>query len=254
VDLDGKVVVVTGASSGIGRRAALDLASEGAAVCAVARREARLRALIAELPGSRHSCFVADVSDLEQVQALARHVETVHGRCDVLVNNAGFSVGGAFQGEASLPDVERVLATNFFGTVYCTALLLPLLESSAPSVVVNVASMAGRLAYPASSAYVASKFAVVGWSESAAFDLKKRGVHLGLVEPGPIPTEGFPQDRLVGHPIMKHLLGSEEDVSQAIHDVIFKHKHERVVPRWYYLLQIPRLLAPRLARFFATRV
>lgn len=254
MELREKVCVLTGASSGIGRRTALDLAADGALVCAVARREELLQELVAELPGEGHSYFVCDVGDLEAVRGLARHVDDTYGRCDVLINNAGFSRGGNFDGEASLEAVEAVMRTNFFGTVYVTAALLPLLERSAPSSVVNVASMAGRLAFPKSSAYVGSKFAVVGWSESAAFDLAEKGITLSLVEPGPIPTEGFPQETLVGHPLLSRALGSQADVSRAIRAVVRRGKPQRVVPRWYYLGQFPRLLAPGLYRFAAKRL
>jgi len=254
VSFSQKVTVVTGASSGIGRRTALDLAAEGASVCAVARREDRLRELLGELRGpGEHTIFVADVADRARVAGLARHVEETYGRCDVLVNNAGMSRGRVFSGEESVADVEAVMATNFFGTVYCTAALLPLLERSAPAHVVNVASVAGRLSFGTSSAYCASKFATVGWSEGIRFDLEASGVYVSLVEPGPIPTEGFSQKALVDHPVLKHVLGTEGDVSRAIRDAIEGRKMERVVPRWYYLLQIPRILVPPLYRRAARR-
>ncbi|MGH2694304.1 MAG: SDR family NAD(P)-dependent oxidoreductase, partial [Actinomycetota bacterium] len=116
--LVGKVCVVTGASSGIGRRTALDLASEGAVVCAAARREDRLRSLVDELSGDSHSYFVTDVSDRANVKALAEHVRERYGRCDVLVNNAGFGSSRAFDGPEAADEVERVMRTNFLGAVY----------------------------------------------------------------------------------------------------------------------------------------
>lgn len=254
--MTGQVVVLTGASSGIGRRTARDLARSGSHVCLVARRHDLLAELLAEIGGEAagHSLFVCDVSDLAQISAMADHVERVHGRCDVLINNAGFSAGSAFTGTESLEAVERVMATNFFGTVRCTAALMPLLERSAPSQVINVASVAGRLSFPRSSAYVASKFAVVGWSESARYDLAERGIAVSLIEPGPIPTEGFPQDTLVGHPLLRHALGSQADVSAAIRSVMRSRRPLRVVPRWYYLLQIPRVLVPPLYRWLTGRL
>lgn len=256
MDLKDKVVVLTGASSGIGRRTAIDLARDGAKVCLVARRAVLLESLVVEIGGEEagHSVFVCDVSDLEQVRALAAHVQSVHGRCDVLINNAGFSRGGYFQGEATIDAVEAVMRTNYFGTVYCTAMLLPLLEASAPSRVINVASMAGRLAFPKSSSYIASKFAVVGWTESVRFDLAQRGISVGLIEPGAIPTEGFPQDSLTGHPIYRFALGSQESVSKAIRSLARSGRPERVVPRWYYLLQIPKVFMPPVYRFLARRL
>jgi NAD(P)-dependent dehydrogenase (short-subunit alcohol dehydrogenase family) len=253
MEMAGKVCVVTGASSGIGRRTALDLAAAGAVVCAAARREERLRSLVDELAGDSHTYVVTDVSDRANVKALAEHVRERYGRCDVLVNNAGLNSNRPFDGSEAADEVERVMRTNFLGAVYCTAELLDLLEGSAPSSVVNVASMAGRIVAPGQGAYCASKFALVGWSEALYFELSERDVWVSCVEPGFIPTEGFPQDDLVGDPVLRFALGSVEGVSRAIRDAIRKRKMERVEPRWYYLLQIPRLLSPPMYRFVQRR-
>ena len=250
-----RVCVVTGASSGIGRRVALDLAADGAIVVAVARREEHLRQLVAEMGGESagHSYFVADVSRRDQVQAMARHVEETYDRCDVLINNAGRGGGGRFSGPESIGLVEEVVGANFFGAVYCTGELLPLLERSAPSFVVNIASVAGRVAPPGESAYCASKFALVGWSEGLEVELARRGVYISSIEPGFIPTEGFPHAGLAANPITSRLIGSDEDVSRAIRRAIDKRKHQRTVPRFYYLIQIPRVLAPGVYRFLRDR-
>ena len=247
-DITGKVAVVTGASSGIGRRLAIDLARRGALVCATARREELLRALVAEIGGTErgHSWAVTDVSDKEQVRALGEHVRGAHGRCDILINNAGFSNERPLYREGGLGDLEAVMATNFFGAVYCTAELLPLLLEAAPSHIVNVASVAGRLAVPGVPAYTASKFALVGWSEALHHQLKPRGVHVASVEPGLIPTEGFPHEGAARSRILRFALGSDRGVSAAILDAIDRRKMQRVTPRGYYLLQIPRLLTPKL--------
>jgi short-subunit dehydrogenase len=254
MEMSGKVCVVTGASSGIGRRTALDLAREGASVCVAARREERLRNLVEEMGGSPHSHVATDVSERDQVSRLGVHVRETYGRCDVLVNNAGFSGRGGFDGPRALTELHRVMATNFFGAAYCTAELLELLVSSAPSHVVNVASMAGRIATPGVSAYCASKFALVGWSESLQQELVAKGVFVSSIEPGFIPTEGFPQTEFMNDRVMRHLLGSEGEVSRAIRDAIRGRKPQRVVPRWYYLFQVPRLLTPRVYRLVAGRV
>ncbi len=248
--VSGKVCVVTGASSGIGRRVALDLAAGGAKVCVTARRTERLEELLGELGDGRgHSLFTADVGDRNSVRALADHVRDTYGRCDVLINNAGYSEESHFTGPDDVAELERVMQTNFWGTVYCTAELLPLLSDSAPASVVNVASMAGRLAVGGASSYCASKFAVVGWSEALASDLAEREVYVSVVEPGFVPTEGFPQDDMVGDPFLKYMLGTVEQVSAAILDAIENRKLERVVPRWYYLLQVPRVVTPWLYRW-----
>ncbi len=120
--------------------------------------------------------------------------------------------------------------------------------TSAPSSVVNVASIAGRLAVGGSPSYCASKFALVGWSEALQSELAPRGVHVSVVEPGLIPTEGFPQTQVQTYPVLRNLLGTEAQVSKAILDTVRRRVFERTVPRWYYLLQLPRLLAPALYR------
>jgi uncharacterized protein len=250
-----KVCVVTGASSGIGRRTALDLAAEGAVVCVAARREEKLRTLLAELKGNSHSYLVTDVSKRDEVKALALHVERMHGRCDVLVNNAGF--GGEhlpLDDSGAVSDLESVMGTNFFGAVYCTAEFLPLLQRSAPSSIVNVGSVAGRIAVGGTSAYNASKFALVGWSEALYYELAGQGICVSTIEPGLVPTEGFPQSDLVGDPLLQYVLGSEVQVSAAIRDAIVRRKHNRTVPRWYYMVQVPRLLTPPLYRFALRKV
>jgi uncharacterized protein len=241
---------VTGASSGIGRRTALDLAERGARICLVARRRERLEELLAELGGTvaGHSLFASDVSRREQVKALAEHVRSTHGRCDVLVNNAGYSDSGSFEGPDDIERLESVMATNFYGVVYCTGELLPLLLASAPSSIVNVSSLAGRIGLGGNSPYSASKFAVAGFSESLYLDLAPRDVCVSLIEPGFIPTEGFPHAGFSRHPLMRYALGTVEDVSAAIIDAIENRRMERVVPRWYHLLQLPRVLVPPLHR------
>lgn len=254
--LTDRVCLVTGASSGIGRRTARDMAAAGARVCVAARRRDRLESLVAEMGGETrgHSLVVTDVSKRDDVKALAAHVRQTYGRLDVLINNAGFAGGEGMTGPESIDEIERVFATNFFGAVYCTGEMLDLLVASAPSHVVNVASMAGRLATPGTSTYAASKFALVGWTEALQPDLAERGVYLSSVEPGFVPTEGFPQKNLVQDRFMRHLLGSDAQVSAAIRDAIDHRKPQRVVPRWYYVLQVPRVLAPWLYRLGMNRL
>jgi len=256
VQLTGDVCVVTGASSGIGRRTAVDLAAQGGRLCLVARRREPLEELLTELGGrgEGHSLFVCDVSDRSQVRGLAEHVRDTHQRCDVLVNNAGYSDSGIFEGPDDIDRLERVMAVNFYGTVYCTGELLPLIERSSPSSIVNVSSMAGRLGLRGSAPYCASKFAVCGFSEALHLDLAERGVCVSLIEPGLITTEGFQHAMVQKHPVMRHALGSVEDVSAAIIDAIHNRKAERVVPRWYHLVQLPRVVLPPLYRWASSKL
>ena len=242
--------VITGASSGIGRRTATDVAATGARVCVAARREDLLERLVEEMGGDGlgHSWLRTDVTRRADVQRLARHVERTYGRCDVLVNNAGVSIERPYAGPDAIDDVSKVVATNFLGMVYAALELVPLLERSAPSHVVNVSSIAGRIALGSNAAYTASKFAAVGWSEALHFELAPKGIWVSTVEPGPVPTEGFPQDHVARVPLARAALADTRDVSRAIRDAVDGHKLQRVVPRAFYLLQVPRVATPPLFR------
>jgi NAD(P)-dependent dehydrogenase (short-subunit alcohol dehydrogenase family) len=253
MDFRGRVCVVTGASSGIGRRLAQDLSAAGAHVCAAARREDRLRSLLEELPGDGHSYVVTDVADRVACGKLADHVRDRYEHCDILVNNAGFSLSGPFDGTAALDRLHKVMATNFFGAAYCTASLMGLLLASAPSHIVNVASVAGRIATGGASSYCASKFAMVGWSEALYFELLPRGVHVTLIEPGMLPTEGFPHAGLTSDRWLRRILTSEADVSRATMRAIEARKLQRTIPRWFYPLEIARLVAPPVFRALQSR-
>jgi NAD(P)-dependent dehydrogenase (short-subunit alcohol dehydrogenase family) len=149
VTIEGRVWVVTGASSGIGRRTALDVARLGARVCAVARREDLLDSLVEEMGGGArgHSRMRIDVARREEVRRLTAHVGELYGRCDVLVNNAGVSINRSYGGSEAIDDVVETIATNFLGTVYGTLEFVPLLERASPSHVVNVASSNPRPAH-----------------------------------------------------------------------------------------------------------
>ena len=222
-------------------------------MCAAARREERLKALVEELPGEGHSYRATDVSDRDQVAALARFVADTYGRCDVLINNAGVSSSARFDAPEAVDEFERVMRTNVLGAIWLTADLLELLIASAPSHVVNVASIAGRVA-TGSPAYSSSKFALVGWSESIHFQLAPKGVHVSSVEPGIIPTEGFPATAIESHPILRVTTGTVEQVSRAVFDAIEHRKLQRAVPRWYYLLMVARYVSPAIYRFVLRKV
>jgi NAD(P)-dependent dehydrogenase (short-subunit alcohol dehydrogenase family) len=194
IQWEGMVCVVTGASSGIGREACLEFAARGATVIAVARREERLAALVDELGSTRHSYVVCDVSDLDQVRAMAKTLGERTDHVDLLLNNAGIRSTGPLTRTTS-EGFERVIRTNLLGAIWCTKELLPLLEAAPRTprtpVVVNLASMAGRLPTPKASDYAASKFGLVGFTESLWHDIGPRGIRVMMVNPGLIDTEGF---------------------------------------------------------------
>src|SRR5204862_626472 len=188
------VTVVTGASSGIGAAAARRLAREtGAQVVLVARREERLRELAGEL-GEGASWVAADLVEPDAPARVRAHLEERHGGAlDLLVNNAGTSWRARFA-DGGWDNVHRHMELNFDAVLRLTEALLPLLRASAPSSIVNVASVAGRVGRPGAGAYSASKFALAGWSDSLYAEEREHGVHVGLVLPGFIATEGFPAE------------------------------------------------------------
>jgi NAD(P)-dependent dehydrogenase (short-subunit alcohol dehydrogenase family) len=245
MELADKIAVVTGASSGIGQATAYALAAAGSTVVAVARRLDRLEAMAAGNPGIR--AYGADVTSDESVDRLAWWVGEELGACHVLVNCAGGAAREPFRGPADRGAVKTQLDLNFLGTVRCMAAFAELLASSAPSQVINVASVAGKLA-AGSPAYVASKFAVVGFTEAVARDWAERGIAVSLVNPGFIRTEGFPQEDIMATPLWRHLVGSPEMVADAIVEVARGGVPERTVPRWYRPFIILRHVAPPLYR------
>ncbi len=243
--LQSRVMLVTGASSGIGEATARRLAREPrAALVLVARREQRLRALAHELGAS----FIAlDLLDEDAPARVRDHVLEHHGRLDLLVNNAGAAWRARFA-DGGYANVQRTMAINFDAQVRLTEALLALLRSSAPSAIVNVASVAARVARAGSGAYCASKFALAGWSDSLWAEERAHGVHVGLVLPGFIATEGFPAAELLAKPLTRRIVSTPEHVADAIYHVGIQRRPERTVPRGYALAAVARVLAPGLVR------
>ena len=239
------IALVTGASSGIGAATARRLGRRpGTRLVLVARRRERLEALAAELGGA--TVVAADLLDAASPGRVAEQVEAEHGRLDLLVNNAGVRVTGRFA-DTGWAAVERALATNFGAVVRLTEALLPLLRRSAPSAVVNVASVSGRVARPGTGPYSASKFALVGWTEALQLEEAGHGVHVGLVLPGFVATEGFSQRDLLARPLTRWMVSSEDRVARAIVEVA-AGRAERYAPRPYALVPLARQLLPGLYR------
>ena len=240
------IALVTGASSGIGQATARRLAREpGARLILVARREDRLRALADELGGA--TVVPADLLEDDAPARVAAAVAEEHGRLDLLVNNAGAAWRGRF-GDAGWENVRRHMALNFDATVRLTEAMLPILRRSAPSAIVNVASTAGRVSRGNSGGYSASKFALCGWSDALHLEELAHRVHVGIVLPGFVVTEGFPQRELVERARTRWLVSTPEKVAEAIVQAGPGGKAERFVPRPYALLGGLRTVAPRLMR------
>jgi uncharacterized protein len=242
-----RVFLITGASSGIGEAAARLLAREPQArVVLVARRDDRLRALCAEL-GPAATWIAADLVDEDAPGRIRAHLEEHHGRLDLLVNNAGAAWRATFA-DGGYANVRRTMALNFDAQVRLTEALLPLLRRSAPSAIVNVSSTAGRVSRAGSGAYSASKFALAGWSDALWAEERPHGVHVGLVLPGFVATEGFPAEELVADPRTRWLVSTPEKAADAIRAAGLGRRPERYVPRAYGLVAAVRHVAPWVVR------
>lgn len=242
------VMLITGASSGIGEATAVRLAREpGARLVLVARREQRLQALARSLGAGRVTYVAADLVDDDTPERIREHVSEQHGRLDLLVNNAGASWRARFA-DGGYDNVRRTMAINFDAQVRLTEALLPLLRACAPSAIVNVASTAGRVARAGAGAYSASKFALAGWSDALYAEELAHGVHVGLVLPGFISTEGFPQSELTDRPWTGWAVSTPDRAAEAIYQAGVARRPERYVPRPYFLAAALRVLAPALVR------
>jgi short-subunit dehydrogenase len=190
MELRGRVVVVTGASSGIGAALAPQLAERGAIVGIVARRADRLEEVLAQCrqhtPESR--MWSADLGDLERAEAVAIEAWDAFGGIDCLVNNAAIAKRKHTL-DLTVEDVHHTMDVNFFSPIRMAMALLPRMHERGAGLIVNVSSMGGRLGIVHEAAYCAAKFAMCGWSETARIDLAGSGVEVKLVLPGPIDTE-----------------------------------------------------------------
>jgi uncharacterized protein len=237
-----RIAVVTGASSGIGAEIARALAKRDWHCVLLARREDRLRTLADEIGGEYEVC---DVTDRAAVDAVA----TRHPRIDLLVNNAGVPARASFlEG-----DVETALRTNYLGGVWCVRAFLPALEAAAPSDIVDIVSVAGTVALPASGPYAASKHAQLAFSRALAAELRGRDIRVHTVKPGFVETEGFPQSWLPG-PARRLVVGPERIAAHVL-DSLERGRGETTVPRYYALAGIIQAVAPNVvARVLANRI
>ncbi len=249
-NLHGARAIVTGASSGIGRETALELARHGVGLVIVARREDRLREVTDQIAavGGTVEAVVGDVTDRAVRQRAIDAAREKLGGLDVLVNNAGIGAMGLFV-DADPKRVRRLMEVNFFATVEMIRLSLPLLQQSNCPIVVNVSSILGHRGVPYSSEYAASKFAVQGFSESIRAEFTRLGIDVLVVSPGTTETEFFDRviERTEDPKWPEHRPVSAAEVARQMVRAIRKGKHEIIPYRWGRVLCLLNRISPRLA-------
>ena len=234
VNLHGQVVAVTGASSGIGQATALACVGAGAAVALAARRGERIQALAERIlgEGGRAIAVPSDVGEEEQARAFIQRAHAELGRLDVLVNNAGVMLLGPIE-NAPTEEWRQMIHANVFGVLYCTHAALPLMHAQGSGHIVNISSVAGRVARAGSGVYNLTKFGVGAFSESLRQEAVEIGVRVTLIEPGAVATELAEHNRPeVREQIAKRFGGitilEAEDIAGAILYAIGQPRHVSV--------------------------
>jgi NAD(P)-dependent dehydrogenase (short-subunit alcohol dehydrogenase family) len=195
-----RVVLITGASSGIGLLTAVTLAQRGWRVLATMRDLSRRDTLkaVAEVAGviDRFEFHALDVTKSDQIATLASTIAARPTKLDAIINNAGFAMVG-FVEDVTDAELHRQFETNFFGATAVTRAFLPQLRRQGSGHIVMISSISGRMSFPGIGSYAASKFALEGWTEALRFELKPLGIHVVLVEPGAFDTEMWTRNAVI---------------------------------------------------------
>ncbi|WP_052947795.1 SDR family NAD(P)-dependent oxidoreductase [Aneurinibacillus tyrosinisolvens] len=256
--INGKIIAITGASSGIGHACAKLAVRMGATPILLARSTGALQELKDELtanaPATRH--YELDVTNEEQVNTVVNDIIARYGQIDIWVNNAGYGIFSPFT-ESTLEDVQGMMDVNYMGTVRCMKAVLPHMLKRKSGHIINVASVAGKMATAKSSAYSASKFAVIGLTASVRQELKGTGITISAVNPGPVRTPFFDRADKAGtyRRNIESFMVTPEAVAQAILKTVETGKAETTIPRYMNAgIVLSHLLPGMFDRFISSRL
>jgi NAD(P)-dependent dehydrogenase (short-subunit alcohol dehydrogenase family) len=244
--VSGKVVLITGASSGIGKATAWKMAEAGATVITIARDQVQLEATQREFEagGYKLEAYVGDITDYAQVDALVRQIIDEHGGVDVLINNAGRSIRRAIENSFDrFHDFERTMQLNYFGALRLTMGLLPKMMEKKRGHIINISSIGVLTNAPRFSAYVASKAAMDSWTRCAASEFADRNIEFTTINMPLVRTPMIAPTKIYDHvPTL-----SPEDAAGLIADAVV-HKHVRIATRLGIFGQVLHATLPRVAQ------
>lgn len=255
-----RVIVITGASSGIGEASAIEFAKRKCTVVLVSRRKDKLDDVAKKLVeyGSETLVCQCDVSQKNQVEQMSKTILDKFGHIDILVNNAGFAIYGSVK-DLKTEEIESQMSTNYLGMVYCIKAFLPKMLEQKSGHIVNVASVAASFGLPGIASYCASKFAMLGFSEGLYHELKGTGVGITVVSPIMVKTNFFDHSSFKSMPKYSPLSLSPKTVAKAVVGASSSSRLEIIVPSFvrgavWMKHTIPYLLNPILGKTFRNKM
>ncbi|MFN8433128.1 MAG: SDR family NAD(P)-dependent oxidoreductase [Anaerolineales bacterium] len=251
MDIKGKVVIITGASSGIGAAAALEFGRQGAKVVLAARRTDKLQELVNEIHTMQNDAeaFVlqTDISKLDDIQHLVAQTVERFGRVDVLVNNAGFGRLKWLESLDPLEDIQAQFDVNVLGVIQTTRQVLPIMIKQRSGSIINICSIAGLVGTPTYTIYAATKHAVHGFSEALRREVKPWGIDVSLIYPGGVRGTEFPDhagiQRKTNASTPKFMVLTAEQVGKAVVSLVHRPRRMWVLPwMWRFTIFLNRFL------------
>ena len=243
MELKGKVVLITGASSGFGMDAARLFAYEGCSVVLAARRIDRLQELAASIQSQGGEAFAVpvDVANREEIEIMVETVLDLYGQIDILFNNAGFGRLAWHENMSSERDIETQIAVNLLGVIQVTHAVLPDMLKRRSGHIINMSSVAGWIAPPTYTIYSASKYGVRGYTDALRREVQPFGIDVSGIYPGPAKTEFG--EHTGNHPLKKSALRryfrsmSSEEVAERVIELAKRPRRAVIMP-WYYKIAI----------------